>query len=90
MVVGRAGGHVCGTLHHQLRGVHAIDRGWAVEAGGSALLRHFHAVVWAGHRDRRPDIAVIRRHERSWLVWLTMLPGLFVLFLVLGEFLVPH
>jgi hypothetical protein len=35
-------------------------------------------------------IAVIRRHERSWLVWLTLLPGLLVLFLVLGEFLVPH
>jgi len=35
-------------------------------------------------------IAVIRQHERSWLVWLTLLPGLFVLFFVLGEFLVPH
>ena len=35
-------------------------------------------------------IAVIWRHERSWLVWLTMLPGLFVIFLLLGEFLVPH
>lgn len=35
-------------------------------------------------------IAVIRRHERSWLVWLTMLPGAFVIFFVLGEFLVPH
>jgi hypothetical protein len=35
-------------------------------------------------------IAVIRRHERSWLVWLTMLPALMVLFFVLGEFLVPH
>jgi predicted Abi (CAAX) family protease len=35
-------------------------------------------------------IAVIRKHERSWLVWLTFLPGLLVLFLVLGEFLVPH
>ena len=35
-------------------------------------------------------IAVIRQHERSWLVWLTLLPGLLVLFLVLGEFLVPH
>jgi len=35
-------------------------------------------------------IAVIRRHERSWLVWLTILPGLLVLFLILGEFLVPH
>ena len=35
-------------------------------------------------------IAVIRRGERSWLVWLTILPGLFVLFLLLGEVLVPH
>jgi hypothetical protein len=35
-------------------------------------------------------IAVIRQHERSWLVWLTLLPGLLVLFLLLGEFLVPH
>ncbi len=35
-------------------------------------------------------IAVTRRHERSWLVWLTLLPGLFVAFLLLGEFLVPH
>jgi len=35
-------------------------------------------------------IAVIRRHERSWLVWLTMLPGLMVLAFVLGEFLLPH
>jgi len=33
--------------------------------------------------------AVIRKHERSWLVWLTILPGAFVLFLVLGEFLGP-
>jgi len=35
-------------------------------------------------------IAVIRHHERSWLVWFTILPGLLVLTLVLGEFLVPH
>jgi hypothetical protein len=35
-------------------------------------------------------IAVIRQHERSWLVWLAILPGLFALFFVLGEFLVPH
>ena len=35
-------------------------------------------------------IAVIGRGERSWLVWLTILPALLVLFLVLGEFLVPH
>jgi hypothetical protein len=35
-------------------------------------------------------VAVIRQHERSWLVWLTLLPGLLVLFLLLGEFLFPH
>jgi len=35
-------------------------------------------------------IAVIRQHERSWLVWLAILPGLFVLVFILGEFLVPH
>ena len=35
-------------------------------------------------------IAVFRRHERSWMVWLTILPGAFVVFFLLGEFLVPH
>lgn len=35
-------------------------------------------------------LALIRKHERSWLVWLSILPGAFVLFLLLGEFLVPH
>ena len=34
--------------------------------------------------------AVIRGHERSWLVWLTLLPGAFMVFLLLGELLVPH
>jgi hypothetical protein len=33
-------------------------------------------------------IALIRGHDRSWLVWLAMLPALFVLFMI-GEFLVP-
>lgn len=35
-------------------------------------------------------VAILRKHERSWLVWLTILPGAFVLFFLLGEFLVPH
>ena len=35
-------------------------------------------------------VAVIWRRERSWVVWLTLLPGLFAIFFVLGEFLVPH
>lgn len=33
-------------------------------------------------------VAVTRQHERSWLV-LTLLPGAWVLFMLLGEFLVP-
>lgn len=35
-------------------------------------------------------LAVVRHHERSWLVWLAILPGALMLFLLLGEFLVPH
>jgi hypothetical protein len=35
-------------------------------------------------------IALIRGHERSWMVWIAILPGAFALFFVLGEFLVPH
>jgi hypothetical protein len=35
-------------------------------------------------------IALLRKHERSWLVWLTLLPGVFMLFLLLGEVLIPH
>jgi hypothetical protein len=35
-------------------------------------------------------VALIRKHERSWLVWLTVMPGALVLFLLLGELLVPH
>lgn len=35
-------------------------------------------------------LAIIRRHEHSWLVWLPLLPGLFVVFFLLGEFLFPH
>jgi hypothetical protein len=35
-------------------------------------------------------IAIIRNHERSWLVWLAILPGASALLFVLGEFLLPH
>jgi len=34
-------------------------------------------------------IAIMRQHECSWLVWLTVLPFLWVLFILLGEFLGP-
>lgn len=33
---------------------------------------------------------VTRQHERSWLVWLSILIGLNTLIFVLGEFLFPH
>jgi hypothetical protein len=35
-------------------------------------------------------LALIRSRERSWLVWLTLLPGAFVIFLLVGELLFPH
>ena len=35
-------------------------------------------------------VAITRQHERSWLVWLTILPLAWGVFMLLGEFLVPH
>lgn len=35
-------------------------------------------------------IAVTRRNERSWIVFLSILPMLNVLIFVLAEFLIPH
>lgn len=89
LVVGRAGSHVPGPLYDQLRRVHALAGRCAVAAYGAALLRHRDAIVWAGCWDCRPDRgdtaarAIVARVAH-------LLPGLLVLFLVLGEFLVPH
>jgi hypothetical protein len=33
-------------------------------------------------------IAIVRHHERSWVLWLALLPGAFVVFLLVGEFLI--
>jgi len=35
-------------------------------------------------------VALVKNRERSWMVWLTVLPGAFLIFFLLGEFLVPH
>jgi hypothetical protein len=35
-------------------------------------------------------VAVIQKRERSWLVFLPLLPAAFVIFFLLGEFLTPH
>lgn len=34
--------------------------------------------------------AIIKWQERSWMVWLAIVPGLMMAFLLLGEFAVPH
>ena len=34
--------------------------------------------------------AILRNHERSWLVWLALLPGILGVLAILGEFLLPH
>ncbi len=35
-------------------------------------------------------IAILQRHERSWLVWLAVLVGASALLFILAEFLIPH
>jgi len=35
-------------------------------------------------------IAIIRQHERSWMVWLALLPMLNVFVFLLAEILIPH
>jgi hypothetical protein len=35
-------------------------------------------------------VAVLRNRDHSWLVWLTILPGTFVLFFVVGGLFAPH
>ena len=35
-------------------------------------------------------IALVRKHEKSWAVWLALLVGAAMLLLLLGEFLLPH
>jgi hypothetical protein len=35
-------------------------------------------------------VALIWKRERSWLLWLMLLPGLFAIVFALGEILVPH
>jgi hypothetical protein len=35
-------------------------------------------------------IALLRNHERSWLVWMAIVPGLSAFVFILGEFLMPH
>jgi hypothetical protein len=35
-------------------------------------------------------LAIIREHEHSWLVWIPLLPALWVIFMLVGEFLFQH
>jgi hypothetical protein len=35
-------------------------------------------------------LALIIKHERSILVWLPILVGLFVIFFIIGDLLIPH
>jgi hypothetical protein len=35
-------------------------------------------------------IAILKKRERSWAVWLALLPGISCLLLLIGEFVVPH
>ena len=35
-------------------------------------------------------VALIQQHERSWFVWVSIWPGLIIIFLVISEFLFPN
>ena len=35
-------------------------------------------------------VAIVRQRERSWIVWATIFPLVFVVIFLAGEFLVPH
>jgi uncharacterized membrane protein (DUF485 family) len=35
-------------------------------------------------------VAILAKHERSWAVWLSLLPGILSLLLIVGEFVFPH
>jgi hypothetical protein len=35
-------------------------------------------------------IAILRKRDRSWMVWLALAPGLAMLFLLFGELIFPH
>jgi len=58
---------------------------WSILPGGAIL--SFLCGISAGIIAL---IAIIRDHERSWLVFLSILPMLNVFIFILGEFLVPH
>ncbi|MEP7359151.1 MAG: hypothetical protein ABI847_18010 [Anaerolineales bacterium] len=56
----------------------------------SLLIGYGFAMLLCGLASGIAGLMAVLRHERSWLVWITLLPGLLVVFLLLGEFLVPH
>ena len=47
VVLARASSHVCGSLHHQLHRVDALEGGGAVDTSTTALLLHCDTPVWA-------------------------------------------
>lgn len=90
MAVVLADGRVRGDVPHQLRGVYGSNVQYP---SWSHTILPFYGILMmlcglcAGIGGL---FAIIRRRERSWLGWLTLLPGLPVLFILLGEFLFPH
>ena len=58
---------------------------WSVLPGGAGL-----AFICGFAGGVLALIAVIRQHERSWLVFFSILPLFWVLAFILGELLVPH
>lgn len=71
------------TLFMRLGANRPADVGWLIAFGFTMLAVGLASGVVG-------LISIIRNHERSWLVWLTLLPGSQTVVFILGEFLFSH
>jgi len=62
-----------------------LNFAWSILPGGAIL-----AIICGLVGGVLALIAVIRLHERSWLVFLSILSMVSALFFLIGEFLIPH
>ena len=88
------------TTGHFLERPHSKLSWWAVGLAGASILLMFAWMFLPGGAGLSflcglaggvvALIAIVRQHERSWMVWLALLPMLNVFVFFLGEFLIPH
>jgi hypothetical protein len=67
-----------------------VSKGVNIPTGGPIISFGFLLILSGLAAGITGIIAVKRNHERSWLTWLAILPGVFMVFLLLGELIFPH